>query len=40
MAPQVKTSKRSVAGCLPAAFSAEVMAHQGWDSLTIDLSMV
>src|SRR6516225_9582385 len=22
---------------LPAAFSAEVMAHQGWDSLTIDL---
>ena len=23
--------------CLPAPFSAEVMAHQGWDSLTIDL---
>src|SRR5258707_2559222 len=23
--------------CLPATFSAEVMAHQGWDSLTIDL---
>ena len=22
---------------LPATFSAEVMAHQGWDSLTIDL---
>src|SRR5262249_47416761 len=22
---------------LPASFSAEVMAHQGWDSLTIDL---
>jgi 4-hydroxy-2-oxoheptanedioate aldolase len=23
--------------CLPATFSAEVMAHRGWDSLTIDL---
>jgi 4-hydroxy-2-oxoheptanedioate aldolase len=23
--------------CLPANFSAEVMAHRGWDSLTIDL---
>ena len=23
--------------CLPASFSAEVMAAQGWDSLTIDL---
>src|ERR1700692_3759311 len=23
--------------CLPASFSAEVMAGQGWDSLTIDL---
>src|ERR1700723_2040159 len=23
--------------CLPASFSAEIMAGQGWDSLTIDL---
>jgi len=22
---------------LPSSFAAEVMAHQGWDSLTIDL---
>jgi len=22
---------------IPSAFSAETMAHQGWDSLTIDL---
>ena len=22
---------------IPSAFSAEVMAHQGWDSLTIDM---
>jgi len=23
--------------CIPSSFSAETMAHQGWDSLTIDL---
>jgi 4-hydroxy-2-oxoheptanedioate aldolase len=33
------TGKRTVNGWLsmPSGFAAEVMAHQGWDSLTIDL---
>ena len=34
-----QTGRTAVNGwlALPSAFSAEIMAHQGWDSLTIDL---
>ena len=38
----MKAGKPVINGWLqiPSTVSAEVMAHQGWDSLTIDMHMV